>query len=138
MRKLIGTAALIGGCLASSMTSADDPHGSRERGPAGIAVGEPLISARTRLLKHGWRPVPRHAADDYEYSGAELQLIEHAILEVDACSVDSARCIFYYSRKRKCLRVDTIGEQLRDMKVTRWAEECPDPSSSAGRVDRQH
>lgn len=30
------------------------------------------------------------------------------------------------SKKGTCLRVDTIGEQLNDMNVTRWTRECPE------------
>jgi phage tail sheath gpL-like len=71
-----------------------------------------------------------HAVDGYEYSGAELQLTARKFFEVDSCSSDSSRCIFYYAKRSTCLRIDTIGERLNDMTVTRWAVECPTPKPS--------
>lgn len=125
MRSLLTTAALAACCIAGGAALADGAPRSAERGPAGIAEGESLLSARAKLLKQGWRPTRQHAADGYEYSGAELQLTGRKIFEVDSCSMDSSRCILYYSKKGACLRMDSIGEQLRDMTVTRWADECP-------------
>jgi hypothetical protein len=67
-----------------------------------------------------------HRNDDYEYSGAEKELADHQFLEVDSCSMDAgAHCILHYSKGTKCLRIDTVGERLKDMKVTRWTDECP-------------
>lgn len=120
------TAALAGCCLAAGVALADPTQTGIQRGPAGIVEGEALLSARAKLIEQGWRPTRRHAADGYEYSGAELQLAGHKIVELDSCSMDSSRCILYYSRNGKCLRMDSIGEQLRDMTVTRWTDECPD------------
>jgi len=113
-------------CIGTSSAFADGSHEvSDKRGPAGIAVGEPLVAARTKLVKHGWKPTHMHTTDGYEYSGVERELAAHKFFEVDVCSFDSSRCILFYSKKGTCLRVDTIGEQLNDMTVTRWAEECP-------------
>lgn len=134
MRSLITTVALAGCCFAAGAALADGAHKSTQRGPAGIAEGEALLLARAKLLKQGWRPTRRHSSDGYEYSGAELQLTGHKIFEVDSCSTDSSRCILYYSKKGKCLRMDSIGEQLRDMTVTRWADECPDALPKASVV----
>ncbi|MBV4458928.1 hypothetical protein KVG96_13285 [Pseudomonas sp. COR58] len=97
-----------------------------KRGPAGIAVGESLVTARSKLIKQGWKPTPMHTRDGYEYSGVERELAARKFLELDTCSFDSSRCILFYSKKSACLRVDTIGERLKDMTVTRWADECPE------------
>jgi phage tail sheath gpL-like len=67
-----------------------------------------------------------HTNDGYEYSGVEKELATRKFFELDTCSFDSSRCIFYYAKKGICLRVDTIGEQLNDMTVTRWTRECPE------------
>lgn len=83
------------------------------------------LQASLRARRCPPRPMRRHATDGYEYSGAELQLTGRKMFEVDSCSMDSSRCILYYSKKGKCLRIDSIGERLRDMTVTRWADECP-------------
>jgi phage tail sheath gpL-like len=80
-----------------------------------------------------------HAADGFEYSGAELQLTARKFFEADSCSSDSSRCILFYAKKGACLRIDTIGEKLNDMMVTRWADECPGappkPSREPGRAN---
>lgn len=76
-----------------------------------------------------------HTSDGYEYGGVERELVARNILELDTCSFDSSRCILFYSKKGACLRVDTIGEQLKDMAVARWADECPDAPSEPDNGD---
>lgn len=83
--------------------------------------------ARARLLKDNWKPVRMHVDDNYEYDGVEKELVRRKFMEVDSCSNDSARCILYYRKASKCLRLDTIGEHVREMKVVRWTDECPNP-----------
>ncbi|KAB0498165.1 hypothetical protein TU81_11240 [Pseudomonas lini] len=114
-------------CIGTSTAFADGSQATSDRrGPAGIAVGEPLVAARAKLIKQGWKPTRMHTSDGYEYSGVERELAAHKFFEVDVCSFDSSRCILFYSKSGTCLRVDTIGEQLNDMTVTRWTDECPD------------
>ena len=110
--------------FAGGSQATNDKHG-----PAGIAVDEPLVSAKSKLIKQGWKPTRMHTSDGYEYSGVERELAAHNFLELDTCSFDSSRCILFYSKKGACLRVDTMGEQLKDMTVTRWTDECPDAPS---------
>jgi hypothetical protein len=91
-----------------------------------LKVGEPFLVARSRILRTGWQPTRMHRNDDYEYFGAEKELADRKFLEVDSCSMDAgALCILYYGKGTKCLRVDTVGEQVKEMKVTRWTDECP-------------
>ncbi len=91
-----------------------------------LKVGESFLIARARIVRSGWHPTRMRKPDDYEYVGAEKELADRKFLEVDSCSMDAgALCILYYSKGGKCLRVDTVGEQLKDMKVTRWSDECP-------------
>jgi hypothetical protein len=106
-------------CIGTSAAFADGWQ-------AGIAVGEPLVAARAKLVRQGWKPTRMHTTDGYEYSGVERDLAARKFFEVDVCSFDSSRCILFYSKNGACLRVDTIGEQFNDMTVTRWADECPD------------
>ncbi|WP_430444376.1 MAG: hypothetical protein ACQZ2J_25455 [Pseudomonas piscis] len=98
---------------------------NEKHGPAGIASGESFVVARTKLVKQGWQPTLMHTSDAYEYSGVERELVAHKFFEVDTCALDSSRCILFYSKNGTCLRVDTIGEHLNDMRVTRWVDECP-------------
>lgn len=91
-----------------------------------MRVGESFLVARARILRNDWRPIRMHVKDDYEYFGAEKELADRKFLEVDSCSMDAgALCILYYGKGPKCLRVDTIGERLDEMKVTRWTDERP-------------
>ena len=126
MKGSILAATTLWCCIGAGVAFADGvPAADNIRGPAGIAVGESLVGARTKLVKQGWKPTRMHAAYGYEYSGEELQLTTRKFFEVDSCSSDSSRCIFFYAKKGACLRVDAIGEKLNDMTVTRWAFECP-------------
>ncbi|MGN8120890.1 hypothetical protein ACTJK9_03915 [Pseudomonas sp. 22082] len=123
-------------CTATSLAFAGGPQSTNDKhGPAGIAVDEPLVSARSKLIKQGWKPTRMHTNDGYEYSGVERELAARNVLELDTCSFDSSRCILFYSKKGACLRVDTIGEQLKDMTVTRWTDECPDASLEPNKDD---
>jgi hypothetical protein len=95
-----------------------------------LVVGEPFLHARSRVIRLGWKPTPMHRDDNHEYDGPERRLAERSILEVDSCSIDAgANCILYYQKNTECLRLDTVGEQVDKMKITRWASECPGASS---------
>ncbi|MGY2439840.1 hypothetical protein [Pseudomonas sp. SDO52101_S400] len=123
-------------CTGPSVAFADGSQAANDKyGPAGIAVGEPLLAARSKLIKQGWKPTRMHTRDGYEYSGVERELAARNFLELDTCSFDSSRCILFYSKKGACLRVDTMGERLKDMAVTRWADECPGAPSEPARGD---
>lgn len=91
-----------------------------------LKVGELFLFARARILRAGWHPIRMHNDDDYEYFGAEKELADRKFLEVGSCSMDAgALCILFYSKETKCLRINTVGEKLNEMKVTRWTDECP-------------
>ena len=91
-----------------------------------VKVGEPFLRARSLIIKKGWKPIPMHQGDDYEYSGIEKELAKRKFLEIEGCSVDAGvLCIFYYRKLDKCLRIDTIGENLAQISITRYTEECP-------------
>jgi hypothetical protein len=91
-----------------------------------LKVGEPFLSARAKILRSGWRPMGMHSNGEYEYSGTERVLADRKFSEVDYCSTDAGSlCVLYYSKGTKCLRLGTVGEQLKYMEVTRWTEECP-------------
>jgi hypothetical protein len=123
-------------CTGPSVAFADGSQAANDKyGPAGIAVGEALVSARSNLIKQGWKPTRMHTSDGYEYSGVERELAARNFLELDTCSFDSSRCILFYSKKGACLRVDTMGEQLKDMAVTQWTDECPDAPLAPDRGD---
>lgn len=115
---------------ASAGTQADaersQPRTSSDIDSPTIKIGKPFLVVRSRILQGGWHPTRMHKNDDYEYFGAEKELTDRNFLEVDSCSMDAgALCILYYGKGTRCLRVDTVGEQLDLMKVTRWTDECP-------------
>ncbi len=90
-----------------------------------LRQGAKFTKARTLLIKDKWVPVTMHVNDNYVYDGVEKELIKRKFTEVDSCSNDSSRCILYYTKNSHCLRLDTIGEHVKDMKVVQWSEECP-------------
>ena len=91
-----------------------------------IHEGQAFVAARRVLLKDRWRTIPMHTEGGYAYEGVEKHLIKRGFNEVDSCSMDSSRCILFYRKGARCLRVDTIGEQVAIMKVVQWSHECPD------------
>lgn len=92
---------------------------------AGLQRGALFLKVRAGLIKGGWTPVRMHSPE-YEYTGTERLLAERHIYEVEVCSMDrGSLCIFYYKKERRCLRVDTVGEQVNLMHVTRWDQTCP-------------
>ncbi len=91
-----------------------------------LKVGQSFLSARAELLRYGWRPMQMHSDKDYEYSGTEKVLADRKFFEVAYCSTDAGSlCVLYYRNGTKCIRLGTVGEQLKYMVVTRWTEECP-------------
>lgn len=113
--------------LTSSANEHDGSGTSSNVKSAGLKSGEPFTKARSRLVKSGWEPIRRHRSDRYEYLGTEKELAGRGFMEVESCSVDAGSlCIFYYRRASSCLRVDTRGERIDYMKVTRWTNECPE------------
>lgn len=91
-----------------------------------LKVGESFLSARAKILRSGWHPIPMHANENYEYWGTERVLSDQKFLEVDFCSIDAGSlCVLYYIKGTKCLRLGTVGEQIKYMKITGWTAECP-------------
>jgi hypothetical protein len=87
---------------------------------------EPFIEARSHLLKEQWKPLKVHlGTEEYISSNVSEDLIKRGFDEAFACSVDTSNCDFFYEKNGKCLRLDTVGEDIKSMKVVRWSEECP-------------
>jgi hypothetical protein len=103
-----------------------------------LQEGAMFVSIRTRLIKSGWKPVRVHARDSYEYDGTEKRLMDRNFFEVDSCSSDrGSLCILYYTKNGTCLRVDTVGEQVDAMRVTRWGESCPNEPPQISTAERR-
>lgn len=91
-----------------------------------LVAAESFLVARERILKAGWKTDKMHYEDNYEYSGTETEALELGIAEIYSCTVDAGSlCTFYYRKDDVCLRVNTIGEQVKDMTVTHWLFQCP-------------
>jgi hypothetical protein len=86
-----------------------------------LKVDESFTQARARLVNSGWQPTRMHQGDNYDYDGAEKELVDRGFLEVDFCSTDAgALCVLYYSKAGECLRLTTRGEQIHFMHITGW------------------
>ena len=91
-----------------------------------LKTGESFLKARTRIIKHGWKPIRMHRSDNYEYSGTEKDLADRGFREVDSCSMDAGvLCTLYYSKAQECLRLETRGEQVNNIRLRLWLKECP-------------
>jgi hypothetical protein len=113
--------------MATCASGADSMTQTSAVQEVSLKVGEQFLRARARIIKQGWKPIPMHQNDGYERSGTDRLLAERKVFEVDSCSVDAGvLCTFYYKKMAKCLRVDTVGENVAQITVTRWTEECPD------------
>jgi hypothetical protein len=114
MKRLIPFVFLTIATMSSASTSTDY-----------LKKDQLFTSARKLLIEDKWVPVRMHAEQNYEYDGVEKDLVELKMFEVDSRSIDSSRCILYYMKNDQCLRIDTIGEHLRTMKIVQWSDECP-------------
>jgi hypothetical protein len=103
-----------------------------------LQQGALFVGVRARLIKSGWKPVRMHAGDKYEYAGTEKRLAARHFLEVDSCSTDRGSvCVLYYAKEGTCLRVDTVGEQVDSMRVTRWDDSCPNEPPKISEAERR-
>ena len=129
-RHLIVTCLVLTLAAPAFATNANESNASKTVSTIeniGLKAGESFTKARSRIIKLGWTPVPMHRNDNYEYDGTEKKLADRGFVEVDSCSIDAGvLCIFYYSKALECLRIDTKGEQIKYMSVTRWTNECPE------------
>ena len=88
----------------------------------GLKEGMSFLDARKTLISNGWRPILTKPV----YGGTEKILINANIKEVESCAMDTPLCIFNYRKDNKCLRLYTEGEEIKDMRVTSWTEDCPE------------
>ena len=124
---IIGAAILMMAPMArAAEPSTSDSSEQSDVEVPGLKTGASFLQARAQIIKSGWKPIQVHSNDTYEYSGTEKILADRGFLEVDSCSTDAGSlCILYYRKASRCLRVDTIGEQIKLMRITDWSIECP-------------
>ena len=120
---LLSVATLVSGAAYS-----DGMHAETATAPSSVAgvklrEGEVFAPARARLVKQGWKPDNVHPNKD-EYIDPDTRAKLGTFPEVHVCSMDTASCILYYKKAGKCLRVDTVGETIKAMKVVEWRQEC--------------
>lgn len=130
MRAAAGRMVCAGTALLVSLSAPDDAACATEQSTAVVNLrlqeGLSFVSVRAHLIKSGWTPVRMHVGENYEYDGTEKRLADRNFFEVDSCSTDrGSMCIFYYAKDGTCLRIDTSGEQVDSMRVTRWDGSCP-------------
>lgn len=110
----------------------DQPNVGSSAGRPLLHVGESFLVARARILKSGWHPTRMRRKDNYEFFDIEKELMDRNLREFDSCSMDAGvLCNLYYNKDSKCLQVGTIGEQVDNMKITRWTDECLEDARSA-------
>ena len=92
----------------------------------GLKEGMSFLQARKSLVREGWQPRKVHTNDGYQFIGTEKTLLQSGIDEVESCAIDHPYCIFNYRKGASCLRVITIGERTKDLKINRWTNDCPE------------
>lgn len=91
-----------------------------------LKKGMPFLAARKLLIHKGWQPLNIHKGKNFEYMGTDKKLVKAHIMEVEVCAVDRPSCIFNYTKGDKCLRLFTLGEEIKNMRVASWTYDCPD------------
>jgi hypothetical protein len=137
MRAFIERIAFAGAALLVSLSAPDGAARVDKQSTAAMNLrlqeGASFVHVRAHLIKSGWKPVRMHAGESYEYDGTEKRLADRNFIEVDSCSTDRGSiCIFYYAKDGMCLRIDTMGEQVDAMRVTRWDDSCPNEPPQPG------
>lgn len=85
--------------------------------------GQPLKPARKAALTHGW--IPFKNQDPSALIGVEKILHRAGYKEVYSCAMDIGVCILLYKGKKgQCLSIFVKGEELQDMVVSDWSNQC--------------
>ena len=87
-------------------------------------IGMNFLHARKMLILDGWSPIPA-VVPEGGFIGIENQLIRSGVGEVNSCAIDKAACIFYYKRRTNCLKVETEGEVVNNMRIAHLSHTCP-------------
>ena len=129
--------AVLGFILINSTGAVCAEEASISTADVTVHKGALFVNLRAQLIKSGWKPIQMHKSDGYEYSGTETDLVRRNFLEVDSCSTDQGSlCTFYYAKRGSCLRVETVGEEVDSMRVTKRRASCPSIAPEAGTEPR--
>lgn len=90
-----------------------------------LKEGMSYQAAVEKLRRSGWLARTMHAKSEYTYIGIENTMLRHGVKGIESCAVDRPVCIIHYTRRNKCLRVVTWGEEFKDLKIDTWDRECP-------------
>ncbi|TDR72044.1 hypothetical protein [Paludibacterium purpuratum] len=84
---------------------------------------QPFKPARKTVLAHGWKPFKN--MDPSTLIGVDKMLYRAGYKEVYSCAMDIGVCILQYKDKKgQCLSVFVKGEELKDMVVSDWNNQC--------------
>ncbi len=86
--------------------------------------GMPINTARDKLIKAGWKPVPRKESVREAEDSRAFELAQAGVTEVDSCSgTGMGYCGFDYHGTRGHLSVVTVGDGQWPT-VTRYSADC--------------
>lgn len=85
-----------------------------------IKEGMSFLTARKALIRAGWQPSPTALGD----FGVENAIKRKGFVEIESCTVGVQFCSFHYTQKERCLRLATVGEEIKQMKVYSWYFDC--------------
>jgi hypothetical protein len=84
---------------------------------------QPFKPARKAVIAHGWKPL--NNTDPSRLMGVDRVLYHAGYKEVYSCAMDIGVCILQYKDKSgQCLSVFVKGEELKDIVVSDWSNQC--------------
>lgn len=90
-----------------------------------LTEGMGFQKARTSLHKAGWHTRTMHVKNQYTYIGTENTMRNHGVRGIESCAIDRPVCIINYKKGNACLRIFTLGEEFKDLRVDSWSLDCP-------------
>jgi|GEM_PF-6034258 len=88
-----------------------------------LRKGQPFKSARKAVIAHGWKPLKN--TDPSKLMGVDKILYRAGYREVYSCAMDVGVYILQYKDENgQCLSVFVKGEELKDIVVSDWSNQC--------------
>ena len=81
--------------------------------------------ATAELRREGWSARTMHVKSEFTFIGIENTLLIHGVKGIESCAVDRPVCILHYTKRNRCLRIITWGEEFNELKVDNWDRQCP-------------
>jgi hypothetical protein len=113
-------------CMMFLILHPADSWANGLRNVNGVKIGMKLRAARKILFHEGWKKLIYDQQDKDYVNGMKSDLLKSNINEIRSCAEDRSFCTFFYSKGKKCLKMETEGEQIPNMRVMYLDFRCPE------------